>query len=184
VQQLSGGERRRLDLALALLGRPQVLFLDEPTTGLDPQSRGATWQLVRELLRDGTTVLLTTHYLHEAQELADRIAIMRAGRIVAAGSPAELTAGYPARISFVLPDGVSADQLPALPHARPGVPSGTAAVTVETDSLQESLAELLGWAADRRVTLSHLNARSASLEEAFLAIAGDVETGEISEVRS
>jgi ABC-2 type transport system ATP-binding protein len=184
VQQLSGGERRRLDLALALLGRPQVLFLDEPTTGLDPQSRGTTWELVRELLRDGTTVLLTTHYLHEAQELADRIAIMRAGRIVAAGSPAELTADYPARISFVLPDGIGSDQLPALSHARPGVPSGTAAVTVETDSLQESLAELLGWAAERHVTLGHLNARSASLEEAFLAIAGDVESGEIAEVRS
>jgi ABC-2 type transport system ATP-binding protein len=184
VRQLSGGERRRLDLALALLGRPEVLFLDEPTTGLDPESRGNTWRLVRDLLRDGTTVLLTTHYLHEAQELADRIAIMRAGRIVAAGTPAELTAQYPARISFTLPAGVHPDQLPALPGARPVGPAGTGPVTVSTDSLQQSLAALLGWAAARDVDLGALDARSASLTEAFLAIAADGTHEDALEVRS
>lgn len=173
VSQLSGGERRRLDLALALLGRPEVLFLDEPTTGLDPESRLNTWRLVRELLLDGTTVLLTTHYLHEAQELADRLAIMHAGRIVAAGTPAELTAGYPSRISFVLPAGVPLGRLPVLPGAsRMWAPPG-GPVTVETGALQRSLTELMSWAARHDVELGELNARSASLEEAFLAIAGD-----------
>jgi ABC-2 type transport system ATP-binding protein len=184
VRQLSGGERRRLDLALALLGRPEVLFLDEPTTGLDPQSRDNTWQLVRDLLHDGTTVLLTTHYLHEAQELADRIAIMRAGRIVATGTPAELTAGHPARISFTLPAGVHPDQLPALPGARPVDPAGTGPVTIGTDALQESLAALLGWAAAHDIRLGALDARSASLTEAFLAIAADGTHEDTLEVRS
>ena len=82
VSSLSGGERRRLDLALALMGRPEVLFLDEPTTGLDPESRRSAWDLVRGLLDDGTTVVLTTHYLEEAERLADRLAIMHGGRIV------------------------------------------------------------------------------------------------------
>ena len=86
VRQLSGGERRRLDLALAILGRPEVLFLDEPTAGLDPESRSRAWHLVRELLDGGTTVLLTTHYLQEAEELADRLAIMHGGRIVRSGT--------------------------------------------------------------------------------------------------
>ncbi|TWH31553.1 ABC-2 type transport system ATP-binding protein [Isoptericola variabilis J7] len=100
VGSLSGGERRRLDLALAILGDPEVLFLDEPTTGLDPESRQATWRLVRGLLADGVTVLLTTHYLEEAEALADRIAIMQAGRIVREGTVAEVTAAEPARIEF------------------------------------------------------------------------------------
>ena len=90
VRSLSGGERRRLDLAMAILGRPEVLFLDEPTTGLDPESRRRTWLLIRELLGAGTTVVLTTHYLEEAEELADRLAIMHQGRIVRTGTPAEV----------------------------------------------------------------------------------------------
>ena len=87
VRSLSGGERRRLDLAMAILGRPEVLFLDEPTTGLDPESRRRTWQLIRGLLGSGTTIMLTTHYLEEAEALADRVAIMHQGRIVRAGHP-------------------------------------------------------------------------------------------------
>src|SRR5699024_4548895 len=86
VKSLSGGERRRLDLALAIMGRPEVLFLDEPTTGLDPQSRRDAWELVRNLLEAGTTIVLTTHYLEEAEELADRLAIMHAGEIVRSGT--------------------------------------------------------------------------------------------------
>jgi ABC-2 type transport system ATP-binding protein len=96
VKQLSGGERRRLDLAVAILGRPDVLFLDEPTAGLDPQSRLRCWRLVRDLLESGTTVVLTTHYLQEAEELADRLAILHRGRIERAGTPAEVTAASPA----------------------------------------------------------------------------------------
>ncbi|WP_031071656.1 ABC transporter ATP-binding protein [Streptomyces sp. NRRL S-118] len=167
VKQLSGGERRRLDLALALLGRPEVLFLDEPTTGLDAEGRRDTWELVRALSEDGTTVLMTTHYLEEAEALADRLAIMHRGRIVTAGTPAEVTASRPARIRFVLPDGVPAARLPlSLRAAATG-----RRVEIRTHELQDALGELLGWARESGVRLEGLDARSASLEEAFLDIA-------------
>jgi ABC-2 type transport system ATP-binding protein len=167
VKQLSGGERRRLDLALALLGRPQVLFLDEPTTGLDAEGRRDTWELVRALREDGTTVLLTTHYLEEAEALADRLAIMHRGRIVTAGTPAEVTASRPARIRFVLPEGVPAARLPlSLRAAATG-----RRVEIRTHELQNALGELLLWARETGVRLEGLDARSASLEEAFLDIA-------------
>lgn len=167
VKQLSGGERRRLDLAMALLGRPEVLFLDEPTTGMDPEGRRDTWALVRELRAQGTTVLLTTHYLEEAEELADRLAILHEGELVLTGTPAEVTATRPSRIRFALPAGVPAARLPltlrAAAHGRD--------VEVRTERLQADLTELLRWAHDHGVELGGLDARSASLEEAFLEIA-------------
>lgn len=167
VKQLSGGERRRLDLALALLGRPEVLFLDEPTTGLDAEGRRDTWELVRTLRDGGTTVLLTTHYLEEAESLADRLAIMHRGRIVTAGSPAEVTAARPSRIRFVLPEGVAAGRLPlALRAAADG-----RRIEIRTHRLQQALEELLRWARESDVRLDGLDARTASLEEAFLDIA-------------
>ncbi|MER7045144.1 ABC transporter ATP-binding protein [Streptomyces jumonjinensis] len=167
VKQLSGGERRRLDLALALLGRPEVLFLDEPTTGLDAEGRHDTWDLVRSLRDTGTTVMLTTHYLEEAETLADRLAIMHRGRIVTTGTPAGVTASRPARIRFTLPDGVPAGRLPlSLQAAAQGQ-----RISIRTHDLQSSLAELLRWAAETGVRLTGLDARSASLEEAFLEIA-------------
>ena len=95
VKSLSGGERRRLDLALAIMGSPEVLFLDEPTTGLDPDSRRDTWELVRTLVASGVSVLLTTHYLQEAEELADRVAIMQEGRITRAGTLEEVRGEHP-----------------------------------------------------------------------------------------
>ncbi|PRH78108.1 multidrug ABC transporter ATP-binding protein [Streptomyces solincola] len=173
VKQLSGGERRRLDLALALLGRPEVLFLDEPTTGLDAEGRRDTWQLVRELRDGGTTVLLTTHYLEEAEALADRLAIMHGGRIVAAGTPAEVTAARPARIRFTLPRDVPAGKLPLTLRA---AEQGGGRIEVRTPDLQQSLGELLRWAQESGVRLEALDARSASLEEAFLDIARDEDT--------
>ncbi|MFI5984249.1 ABC transporter ATP-binding protein [Streptomyces sp. NPDC051555] len=167
VKQLSGGERRRLDLALALLGRPEVLFLDEPTTGMDPEGRRDTWALVRALRDEGTTVLLTTHYLEEAQELADRLAILHEGEIVLSGTPAEVSATRPARIRFTLPAEVAAARLPlALRAAADGQ-----RVEIRTDRLQSALGELLRWADEAAVELAGLDARSASLEEAFLEIA-------------
>ncbi|GAA0922748.1 ABC transporter ATP-binding protein [Streptomyces thermoalcalitolerans] len=175
VKQLSGGERRRLDLALALLGRPEVLFLDEPTTGLDAEGRRDTWELVRTLRDGGTTVLLTTHYLEEAEGLADRVAILHEGRIAAAGTPAEVTASQPSRISFELPAGHFLGDLPPL--------SGLGVIGHETDgrvvrlrtrTLQRTATELLLWARQAGVELRGLDVRSASLEEAFLGIARDV----------
>ncbi|MEV0191649.1 ABC transporter ATP-binding protein [Kitasatospora purpeofusca] len=170
VKQLSGGERRRLDLAMALLGRPEVLFLDEPSTGLDPEARAAVWQLVRELRAEGTTVLLTTHYLEEAEELADRLAIMHDGQIVAAGTVAEVIAGRPSRIAFELP-AFAGTSLPPLAGATVTVDGRK--VTVKTPALQATLTELLGWADRHGIALGALDARSASLEEAFLAIASE-----------
>ena len=171
VQQLSGGERRRLDLALALLGRPELLLLDEPTAGLDPESRRDTRRLVRELSREGVTVLLTTHYLEEAEELADRLAIMHQGRIVADGSVGDVVAAHPARIRFSLPAGVPEHDLPPLPSARIAAQDRPGQVTIHTSVLQQTLTALLCWAGDRDVHLAGLAARSATLEEAFLAIA-------------
>ncbi|MFF9339365.1 MULTISPECIES: ABC transporter ATP-binding protein [unclassified Streptomyces] len=172
IKQLSGGERRRLDLACALLGRPEVLFLDEPTTGLDAEGRRDTWELVRSLREQGTTVLLTTHYLEEAESLADRLAIMHKGRIVLSGTPAEVTAAQPARIRFALPAGVPAARLPlGLKAAEDGD-----RIEIRTHALQEDLTELLGWARDQGVRLDGLDARSASLEEAFLDIASRTES--------
>jgi ABC-2 type transport system ATP-binding protein len=168
VRSLSGGERRRLDLALAILGRPEVVFLDEPTTGLDPESRRRTWLLIRDLLGSGTTVVLTTHYLEEAEELADRLAIMHQGRIVRTGTPAEVAASQPARISFQLPE----DWREPVPELAGTVASVTGrSVVLQAEDLQRTLTALLGWADSRNVVLGALNARSTSLQEAFLAVA-------------
>ncbi len=169
IRALSGGERRRLDLALAVLGRPDVLFLDEPTTGLDPESRQNTWRLVRDLLADGVTIVLTTHYLEEAEALADRLAIMHAGRVVATGTPAEIAATHPSRISFQMPVGMSAADLPVIGDADPFVDGEK--VVMQVEDLQGALTDLLSWANAHDITLPRLDARSASLEEAFLAVA-------------
>jgi ABC-2 type transport system ATP-binding protein len=172
VKQLSGGERRRLDLALALLGDPEVLFLDEPTTGLDAEGRRETWDLVRALRDRGTSVLLTTHYLEEAEDLADRLAILHDGRIAVSGTPAEVTATRPSRISFELPDGLLPADLPPLaPMGVVGHASEGPLLRLHTRELQRTATELLTWAAARGVELRRLDVRSASLEEAFLDIA-------------
>ncbi|MFJ6902501.1 ABC transporter ATP-binding protein [Streptomyces hokutonensis] len=176
VKQLSGGERRRLDLALALLGTPEVLFLDEPTTGLDAEGRRDTWELVRALRDGGTTVLLTTHYLEEAEGLADRLAIMSEGRIAVTGTPAEVTAGRPSRISFELPAGYFVGDLPPLGEL--GVVGHEVAgrvVRLRTHELQRAATGLLVWAERAGIELRRLEMRSASLEEAFLGIAREQE---------
>ncbi|MFG2465461.1 ABC transporter ATP-binding protein [Streptomyces canus] len=172
VKQLSGGERRRLDLALALLGDPEVLFLDEPTTGLDAEGRRDTWELVRALRDRGTTVLLTTHYLEEAEDLADRLAILHEGRIAVTGTPAEVTAAQPARISFELPEGYFVGDLPPLGELGvSGHEIDGNVVRLRTRELQRTATGLLVWAERAGVELRRLDVRSASLEEAFLGIA-------------
>ncbi|MFC8199373.1 ABC transporter ATP-binding protein [Streptomyces sp. NPDC057298] len=172
VKQLSGGEKRRLDLACAVLGRPEVLFLDEPTTGLDAEGRQETWKLVRELRETGTTVVLTTHYLEEAEGLADRLAILHAGCIAVTGTPAEVTATQPSRISFELPDGYFPGDLP--PLASVGVTGHEMegrTIRLRTLELQRAATELLVWAQRAGVELRGLDVRSGSLEETFLQIA-------------
>lgn len=174
VKQLSGGEKRRLDLAMALMGEPEVLFLDEPTTGLDAEGRRETWELVRALRDNGTTVLLTTHYLEEAEQLADRLAIMHEGRIAASGRVADVVATQPSQISFDLPEGYFPGDLP--PLADLGVSDHElvgCTVRLRTGTLQHSATELLIWARRAGVELHGLDIRAASLEEAFLRIARD-----------
>ncbi|MEU9955442.1 ABC transporter ATP-binding protein [Streptomyces sp. NPDC050982] len=175
VKQLSGGEKRRLDLACAILGRPEVLFLDEPTTGLDAEGRQETWELVRELRETGTTVVLTTHYLEEAEGLADRLAILHAGRIAVTGTPAEVTASQPSRISFELPAGYFPGDLP--PLASLGITGHEMegrTIRLRTLELQRAATGLLVWAQRAGVELRGLDVRSGSLEEAFLRIAREV----------
>ncbi|MEV0053314.1 ABC transporter ATP-binding protein [Saccharopolyspora shandongensis] len=167
VKQLSGGERRRLDLALALLGDPDLLFLDEPTTGMDPESRRATWEMVRARLARGTTVLLTTHYLEEAERLAHRLAIMHQGRIAVSGRLVDVLASQQARISFDPGDRV---ELPSL--AGTVTWTGTR-VEVRTPALQRDLHALLSWA-DGRLDLAGLRAHQASLEDIFQSVRQEV----------
>jgi ABC-2 type transport system ATP-binding protein len=187
VSQLSGGEKRRLDLAIAVLGRPEVLFLDEPTSGLDPESRRRAWDVVRNLLALGTTVLLTTHYLQEAEELADRLAIMHAGRIVRAGTPEEVAAAQPARIAFRLdadPEAPLPDLAALTGRADVRIAAEGRRTVVHTGDLQETLAALLAWAGRHGIRLHDLDARWGSLEEAFLAVADGREdaAGDLMEV--
>jgi ABC-2 type transport system ATP-binding protein len=176
VASLSGGERRRLDLALAILGDPEVLFLDEPTTGLDPESRQATWRLVRSLQAAGTTVLLTTHYLDEAEALADRVAIMSGGRIVREGTVSDVVAAEPATIELEARDAAGRTVVVAPADLPPlaGLLEASvdrARVRLRTERLQEDLEAVLAWARGHDLRLHHLDARSASLEQAFLALA-------------
>ena len=165
MRALSGGEQRRVDLACTLTGRPEVLMLDEPTTGLDPESRHRVWELVRSLREEGVAVLVTTHYLEEAEALADRISIMRAGRIVLAGTREEILAGQPSVISFRTPD----REVPPLAATRQQRAAGR--TVVETDDLQHTLTALLAWAERDAVRLHDLTARTASLESIFLDVA-------------
>jgi ABC-2 type transport system ATP-binding protein len=149
VRALSGGQRRRLDVALGIVGRPEVVFLDEPTTGFDPQARRQFWQLVRALAAEGTTILLTTHYLDEAEALADRLAVIAAGSVVAEGTPATLggRAGAGATVSWAGPHGPESEQTtdPGAVIARltaAGV--DLTALTVSRPSLEDTYLTLIG----------------------------------------
>ncbi len=169
VKNLSGGERRRLDFALGTIGRPEVLFLDEPTTGFDPSARRQAWELVRELVEEGTTVFLTTHYMDEAQELADRVAVIANGLIVAQGSPDELRAAEGTGvISFRLPPGTSPGDLPALADARVEVDDDQLRVT--TTRVTAASHAVTGWALARGVELEGFAVHRPSLEDVYLEL--------------
>jgi len=166
VRSLSGGQKRRLDLALGLIGDPELLYLDEPTTGFDPAARQDAWQLVRQLRAAGTTILLTTHDMAEAQALADRVVLLNSGVVVAEGPPAALGGrdAQRTRITFGLPAGVSVADLPLPADERNG------AVVIETTSPTEDLQRLTSWATQRDVALSALTVDRPSLEDVYLQL--------------
>ena len=163
VSQLSGGEKRRLDFATAIYGRPELIVLDEPTTGLDIQSRDALWDVVQELRADGATVVLTTHYLEEAQQRADRIGLMHAGTLRRQGTVSELTQALPASIQFSLPPHAATPPMYSAPV------SGTT-YAIETFDLQSDLKKLLDWADVHAVELRGLSAAPTRLDDVFRAV--------------
>ncbi|WP_116046011.1 ABC transporter ATP-binding protein [Amycolatopsis palatopharyngis] len=168
VRTLSGGQKRRLDLALGMIGNPNLLFLDEPTTGFDPNARRSAWQLVRNLRDAGTTILLTTHYMEEAQELADRVAVIADGRIVSEGAPSALGGrdNARARVRFALPRDCVLGELPFAATYAEGL------VTVETEEPTETLHHLTGWALRRAAVLDRLTVDRPSLEDVYLRLTG------------
>jgi ABC-2 type transport system ATP-binding protein len=169
--RLSGGQQRRLDVGVALIGNPELVFLDEPTTGFDPDARRQFWDVISGLRDLGTTVFLTTHYMDEAQVLADRVAVMRDGRVAALGTPAELQAlRGDVEIRFVLPQGLALDALPQL--SKPALLTG-GEVRIETTAPTADLAALCTWAEGRALELEGLTVERPTLEDVFLAIAGD-----------
>jgi ABC-2 type transport system ATP-binding protein len=175
VGKLSGGQKQRLAIATALVGNPRMLFLDEPTTGLDPQSRRQVWEIVRRFQSDGGTVLLTTHYMDEAERLCDYISIVDHGKVIAAGTPAELITGVGGhhRVEFAL------EGDPAIPAGQwlplPGVAGvqreeGVTALTVEEP--HATIPALLALIAQNGWRLSHLTTRQSSLEDVFVNLTG------------
>jgi ABC-2 type transport system ATP-binding protein len=175
VLKLSGGQQRRLDVAIALAGDPELLFLDEPTTGFDPSARRGAWEVVKHLAALGKTVLLTTHYMDEAQYLADRVAVIAAGVIVAEGPPSTIAGRDQAmtRIRFMLPDGVAP---PPIDGAQVGTSGG--AIELVAPQPTKALYELTGWALDRNVELGGLEVRRPSLEDTYLELTGGPTTEE------
>ena len=167
VDKLSGGQKRRLDVGIALAGDPQVLFLDEPTTGFDPNARRLAWEVVKNLASLGKTIFLTTHYMDEAQSLADRVAVIAAGRIVAEGDPRTLAGRDRAgtTVRFQLPDGT---QLPDTIRHRATVRDGILELTSEDPT--QTLYELTSWAVSNHVQLAGLEVTRPSLEDVYLAI--------------
>jgi ABC-2 type transport system ATP-binding protein len=166
VAKLSGGQQRRLDVAIALAGDPELLFLDEPTTGFDPSARHEAWQVVRNLAALGKTVLLTTHYMDEAQALAGRVAVIAAGRIVAEGSPATLAGrdAARARVRFRAPTGITP------PPTLSGQPTVDGFVEFEPEDLTQALHGLTGWAIEHGVALDELTIDRPTLEDIYLQL--------------
>ena len=170
--RLSGGQQRRLDVAVALIGDPELLFLDEPTTGFDPSARRQAWSVIAGLRQLGKSVFLTTHYMDEAQYLADRVAVIARGRIVAEGTPADLgdRESHPATISFRLPPGVALDSLPLDGAEDVSERGGT--VAVRSHSPVAVLNRLTGWSLERGVELEALEVRRPTLEDVYLELTG------------
>jgi ABC-2 type transport system ATP-binding protein len=172
AKALSGGQRRRLDLALALVGDPDLIFLDEPTTGFDPAARRQAWSTIRSLGQLGKTIFLTTHFMDEAQQLADHVAIMRDGEIIARGRPQDLGGRdlRPAEISFELPYGHDLRDVPAELCERPSLQGNH--VTLRTREPVRAAHLLTAWAIDHDVELAHFSIAQPTLEDIYLELTG------------
>jgi ABC-2 type transport system ATP-binding protein len=166
VKTLSGGQQRRLDVGLGIVGRPELLFLDEPTTGFDPSARRDAWEMVRSLADTGTTIILTTHYMEEAQRLAHRVAVISRGTIVASGSPDTIggRADAAVRIRFVPPAGVPLEQIPVAAVIVDGY------AEVRTEDEIRVLHDLTGWFLDHAVALEGLTVERPTLEDVYLQL--------------
>ena len=172
-RRLSGGQKRRLALAVALVGNPALVFLDEPTSAMDPQARLATWEIIRDLKSTGVTVLLTTHLMDEAERLADRVAIIDHGRLVALDTPTGLTGVQNATVvRFVAPAGLDCTQLAALPSALKAEEIRPGSYLIETDTAPVLVAALTAWLRDQQITLTELRVGHGSLEDLFLRLTG------------
>jgi ABC-2 type transport system ATP-binding protein len=173
-KRLSGGQQQRVSLAAAVIGRPELVFLDEPTAGLDPQGRHATWDLIAGLRAAGASVILTTHHMEEAERLADHVAIVDRGRLVAGGTPAELT-GTAGQVRFRAEPGLDTDGLlAALPpgSAAKESPAGHYIVQVSDRVDPRLVAAVTAWCAERGVLASDLRIESRTLEDVFLELTG------------
>ena len=175
----SGGMRRKLDLAMTLVGNPQIIFLDEPTTGLDPRSRRTMWEIVRELVADGTTIFLTTQYLEEADQLADRIAVLDQGRLIAQGTPQELKRQIPGthvRLRFA---GLA--ELDAAVRVLPGSTRDDQELTLRVPSEGDStsLRALLDRLDDYTIHATEFSVHTPDLDDVFLALTGHADTGHV-----
>jgi ABC-2 type transport system ATP-binding protein len=174
VATLSGGQQRRVDLALGLIGDPELIFLDEPTTGFDPGARRRSWDLIANLRSLGRTIVLTTHYLDEAEHLADRVAVLSAGKIVAEGTPSSLRSSFSigTRISFDLP--LVDEPLSGLLDPLVGEVRGRdRRIEIITGSPTADLAHLTAWARDRGLELGSLQVSSTDLEDVYLQLIGE-----------
>jgi ABC-2 type transport system ATP-binding protein len=176
-RQLSGGQKQRLSLGLALVGRPRLVFLDEPTAAMDPQARHSTWGVIRSLRERGTTVLMTTHFMDEAEQLANRVAIVDHGRLVALDTPSGLRQAVANEIRFVTEPPITAvrvaDGLNLDPHVVESEADGRLVLRVEPSP--ETIARLSRWLADEQVLLTELRAGSRTLEQAFLTLTSSTE---------
>jgi ABC-2 type transport system ATP-binding protein len=172
ANKLSGGQRRRLDLALALVGDPDLIFLDEPTTGFDPAARRQAWSTIRSLCELGKTVFLTTHFMDEAQHLADRVAVMRGGELIALGRPEDLGGRdtRAAEVGFTLPPQWSLGDLPEVPGAEWSM-AGDRVLVLTQDPVGASFL-LTSWAVDHDVALGHFSVSQPTLEDIYLELTG------------
>jgi ABC-2 type transport system ATP-binding protein len=172
AKQLSGGQRRRLDLALALVGDPDLIFLDEPTTGFDPAARRQAWSTIRSLCALGKTIFLTTHFMDEAQHLADQVAIMRGGELIARGRPEDLGGRdlRPAEIRFELPEGYGVEDVPSQ-YCERGSLQGAQVLLVTREPVRAAH-HLTAWAIDQDVELAHFSVAQPTLEDIYLELTG------------